>query len=81
MRRAVQHGSGSVRVLPSPHAPGDGRPGPTRRRRRLSKTLVVINSRQERLTLGVDVPAGKSAEATAADLLDEAGSEYRISDR
>ncbi|WP_336320401.1 hypothetical protein [Streptomyces lavendofoliae] len=42
---------------------------------------MVINSRQERLTLGVDVPAGKSAEATAADLLDEAGSEYRISDR
>ncbi|MGI5484444.1 serine/threonine-protein kinase [Streptomyces lavendofoliae] len=49
--------------------------------RRLSKTLVVINSRQERLTLGVDVPAGKSAEATAADLLDKARSEYRISDQ
>ncbi|ORT56813.1 serine/threonine-protein kinase [Streptomyces sp. CB03238] len=53
---------------------GEGTP------RRLSKTLVVINSRQERLTLGVDVPAGKSAEATAEDLLDKARSEYRIGD-
>ncbi|MER7108499.1 serine/threonine-protein kinase [Streptomyces sp. NPDC000229] len=53
---------------------GEGTP------RRLSKTLIVLNSRQERLTLGVDVPAGKSAEATAEDLLNKARSEYRIGD-
>ncbi|QGV82310.1 serine/threonine-protein kinase [Streptomyces ficellus] len=48
--------------------------------RRLSKTLVVVNSRQERLTLNVDVPAGKSARATADGLLDRARAEYRIGD-
>ncbi|MFG3510556.1 serine/threonine-protein kinase [Streptomyces sp. NPDC047821] len=53
---------------------GEGTP------RRLSKTLVVVNSRQERLTLNVDVPAGKSAEATADDLLDTARAHYRIGD-
>jgi hypothetical protein len=49
--------------------------------RRLSKTLVVVNSRQERVTLGVDVPAGKSADATAGDLLDKARSRFRIGDQ
>ncbi|MEU0668201.1 serine/threonine-protein kinase [Streptomyces lavendulocolor] len=49
--------------------------------RRLSKTLVVVNSRQERVTLGVDVPAGKSADATAGALLDKARSQFRIGDQ
>ncbi|WP_260604295.1 hypothetical protein [Streptomyces sp. WAC05374] len=53
---------------------GEGTP------RRLSKTLVVVNSRQERLTVNVDVPAGKSAEATADDLLATARAHYRIGD-
>ncbi|MGW7052235.1 serine/threonine-protein kinase [Streptomyces sp. NPDC054888] len=48
--------------------------------RRLSKTLIVVNSAQERLTLSVEVPAGKSAARTAGDLLRKARSEYRIND-
>ncbi|MFF8830988.1 serine/threonine-protein kinase [Streptomyces sp. NPDC015131] len=48
--------------------------------RRVSRTLVVVNSRQERLTLGVDVPAGKPSGALLDDLFGKARAEYRIGD-
>ncbi|MFD5102912.1 serine/threonine-protein kinase, partial [Streptomyces albidochromogenes] len=48
--------------------------------RRLSKTLIVVNSSQERLTLTVDVPAGKSAARVADDLMRKARSQYQIKD-
>ncbi|MGW7201460.1 serine/threonine-protein kinase [Streptomyces chryseus] len=48
--------------------------------RRLSKTLIVVNSSQERLTLTVDVPAGKSAAQVADDLMRKARSQYQIKD-
>lgn len=46
--------------------------------RRLNKVLVVTNSRQERFTLGVNIPDGKTAAKTADDLLRKAQSAYRI---
>ncbi|MYV65013.1 hypothetical protein GT043_03385 [Streptomyces sp. SID2131] len=45
--------------------------------RRLYKTLVVT-TRQERVTPGVDVPDGKSAAKTAGDLLEKARSGFEI---
>ncbi|MFE5834269.1 hypothetical protein ACFQ67_29345 [Streptomyces sp. NPDC056488] len=48
--------------------------------RRLAKTLLVVTSRQERVTLGVDVPDGKNAAKTAADLLGKARSVLDIRD-
>ncbi|WP_435188306.1 serine/threonine-protein kinase [Streptomyces sp. bgisy126] len=48
--------------------------------RRLAKTLVVVTSRQERVTLGVDVPDGRNAAKTAADLLGKARSVLDIRD-
>ncbi|PRH76244.1 serine/threonine protein kinase [Streptomyces solincola] len=46
--------------------------------RRLRKTLIVVSAQQERLTIRVDVPAGKPAEKTASDLLAKARAAYRI---
>ncbi|MFF4871649.1 protein kinase [Streptomyces sp. NPDC000961] len=46
--------------------------------RRLYKTLIVVTSRQERVTLGVDVPDGKGAAKIAADLLEKARSAFGI---
>ncbi len=46
--------------------------------RRLCKTLIVVTSRQERVTLGVDVPDGKGAAKTAGDLLEKARSAFEI---
>ncbi|MFI6412900.1 serine/threonine-protein kinase [Streptomyces sp. NPDC050585] len=48
--------------------------------RRLNKTLVVVSSRQERLTLTVSLPAGKHAEKTADELLGKARSAFEIRD-
>ncbi|GAA3918330.1 serine/threonine-protein kinase [Streptomyces gulbargensis] len=48
--------------------------------RRLSKTLVVVSSRQERLTLTVSLPAGKHAEKKADELLSKARSAFFIRD-
>ncbi|AVH93857.1 protein kinase [Streptomyces cinereoruber] len=46
--------------------------------RRLYRTLIVVTSRQERVTLGVDVPDGKGAAKTADDLLEKARSAFEI---
>ncbi|MFJ8085429.1 serine/threonine-protein kinase [Streptomyces sp. NPDC096205] len=51
---------------------GEGTP------RRLDKTLIVTTSKGERVTVAVDVPAGKSGEKIADDLLSKARSELRI---
>ncbi|RAJ44095.1 protein kinase-like protein [Kitasatospora sp. SolWspMP-SS2h] len=48
--------------------------------RRLSKCLILVGSRQERLTLWVDVPDGKNAAKTADDLLRKARSGYQVRD-
>ncbi|MFJ8650018.1 hypothetical protein ACIRNI_28350 [Streptomyces sp. NPDC093546] len=53
-------------------APGDWKITTEGTPRRLNKTLVVVASRQERLTLTVSLPAGKQAEKTADDLLSKA---------
>ncbi|MFJ1754281.1 serine/threonine-protein kinase [Kitasatospora sp. NPDC088134] len=46
--------------------------------RRLSKSLIMVGSRQERIGLWVDVPDGKDAARTAAALLDKARSAYQV---
>ncbi|MFE5730524.1 serine/threonine-protein kinase [Streptomyces sp. NPDC056528] len=46
--------------------------------RRLYRTLIVVTSRQERVTLAVDVPDGKGAARTAGDLLEKARSAFEI---
>ncbi|MFJ6793792.1 serine/threonine-protein kinase [Streptomyces sp. NPDC091268] len=46
--------------------------------RRLLKTLIVVTSHQERLTLTVDVPDGKDASGKAEDLFDKALTTYQI---
>ncbi|MEU6059516.1 serine/threonine-protein kinase [Streptomyces sp. NPDC047097] len=48
--------------------------------RRLEKTLLVVTAQQHRLSIQVNVPAGKSAETTASELLAKARSLYRIDD-
>ncbi|MFJ8043703.1 serine/threonine-protein kinase [Kitasatospora sp. NPDC096147] len=47
--------------------------------RRLFKTLIIVTSHQERLTICVDVPDGKDAAAKAETLLAAARSGYQIS--
>ncbi|MEV3993850.1 serine/threonine-protein kinase [Streptomyces sp. NPDC049837] len=74
VRPTTEQGRDAALITVTYSREGEGTP------RRLSKTLVVVNSRQERLTVNVDVPAGKSAEATADDLLNKARSQYRIGD-
>ncbi|MFI8916742.1 serine/threonine-protein kinase [Streptomyces sp. NPDC053513] len=51
---------------------GEGAP------RRLLLTLIVVTSRQERLTLAVDVPDGKTATQTAKGLFDKARATFEI---
>ncbi|MEV4191043.1 serine/threonine-protein kinase [Streptomyces toxytricini] len=46
--------------------------------RRLNKFLIVVTSRQERLTLAVSVPDGKTAGKHATDLLGKARSGFEI---
>ncbi|WP_229869629.1 serine/threonine-protein kinase [Streptomyces flaveolus] len=46
--------------------------------RRLSKVLIVTTSGQERLTLGFNLPDGKTARKTADDLLTKARATFRI---
>ncbi|MFJ8545000.1 serine/threonine-protein kinase [Streptomyces sp. NPDC093586] len=46
--------------------------------RRFRKVLIVTTSGQERLTLGVNLPDGKSARKTADDLLGKARASFRI---
>ncbi|MFF4344195.1 protein kinase [Kitasatospora sp. NPDC001540] len=46
--------------------------------RRLSKTLILVSSRQERLTIWVDVPDGKTAARAVDDLLRKARSGYQV---
>ncbi|MFF4173320.1 serine/threonine-protein kinase [Streptomyces sp. NPDC001744] len=53
---------------------GEGTP------RRLHKVLVVVTSRQDRLSLEVDVPAGDGAEKTVTDLMNKARATFEIRD-
>ncbi|MER6398810.1 hypothetical protein ABT263_22575 [Kitasatospora sp. NPDC001603] len=48
--------------------------------RRLSKALILVSSRQERLSIWVDVPAGTTAGRTADDLLRKVRSAYQVRD-
>ncbi|MCP9960157.1 serine/threonine-protein kinase [Streptomyces sudanensis] len=73
--RAVTHqGRDAALFTGSYNANTEGAP------RRLQKTLVVVSSRQERLTLTVTLPAGKGAEKTAEDLLGKARLAFEIRD-
>ncbi len=46
--------------------------------RRLTKILIIVTSQQERITLGVNLPDGKTAQKTADDLLTKARSSFEI---
>ncbi|MFF4173580.1 serine/threonine-protein kinase [Streptomyces sp. NPDC001744] len=46
--------------------------------RRLTKILVIVTSQQERITLGVNLPDGKTARKTADDLFAKARSSFEI---
>ncbi|MEU6487163.1 serine/threonine-protein kinase [Streptomyces sp. NPDC046887] len=71
---AAEQGRDAALLTTSYNSERDGAP------RRLEKTLLVVTAEQHRLSIRVNVPEGKSAEATATDLLAKARSLYRIDD-
>ncbi|MCP9946859.1 serine/threonine protein kinase [Streptomyces somaliensis] len=73
--RAVTHQGRDAALFASTYS-SDAEGAP----RRVTRTLIVVSSRQERLTLTVIVPAGKGAEKTAEDLLGKARPAFEIRD-